>query len=433
MRGRQVFMESLVAHGVDRIFGNPGTTESPLLDSLAAYPSIRYVTALQESIAMAAASFYAQASGKTGIVSLHVAPGLGNAMGMLYCAMRANSPVIVTAGQQDTRLRLADPVLGHDLVAMAAPLTKWSVQVERADEMAPVLRRAFKVAKDGPPGPVFIGLPIDVMEQETNNAPVTAGELYRKPEASRAALDAIAQLIGQARSPVIVCGDDVARAGASAALVTLAETIGASVWVEGLHMHSAFPSAHPSARLLLPLDAAAIRKALGDADLVLMAGGPFFEDVWFAPGSPFPAGAKVVQIEESNARLGYNYRLDAGAVGDLKAAFAGLLRALADAPADFAKAALQRNAALQALKEREVAAQKSRAEKAWTREPASMPRVMAEIRDALPKGCIVVDETITASIDLAKTIDFAAPLARQRPFWCRDPLVIRESSHVNSR
>ena len=188
MRGRQVFMESLIAHGVDRIFGNPGTTESPLLDSLAAYPSIRYVTALQESIAMCAASFYAQASGKTGIVSLHVAPGLGNAMGMLYCAMRANSPVIVTAGQQDTRLRLADPVLGHDLVSMAAPLTKWSVQVERADEMAPILRRAFKVAHDGPPGPVFIGLPIDVMEQETTNGAVTAGQLYRRPEAPRAAL-----------------------------------------------------------------------------------------------------------------------------------------------------------------------------------------------------------------------------------------------------
>ena len=116
MRGRQVFMESLVAHGVERIFGNPGTTESPLLDSLAAYPSIRYVTALHESVALCAASYYAQASGKTGVVSLHVAPGLGNAIGMMYGALRSNSPMIVTAGQQDTRLRLDNPVLGHDLV-----------------------------------------------------------------------------------------------------------------------------------------------------------------------------------------------------------------------------------------------------------------------------------------------------------------------------
>lgn len=81
MLGRQVFMESLVAHQVERIFGNPGTTESPLLQSLAAYPSIQYVTTLQESIALCAASYYAQATGKTGVVSLHVAPGLGNAIG----------------------------------------------------------------------------------------------------------------------------------------------------------------------------------------------------------------------------------------------------------------------------------------------------------------------------------------------------------------
>ena len=406
MRGRQVFMESLVAHGVDRIFGNPGTTESPLLDSLGAYPSIRYVTALQESIAMAAASFYAQASGRTGIVSLHVAPGLGNAMGMLYCAMRANSPVIVTAGQQDTRMRLGDPVLGHDLVAMAAPLTKWSVQVERADEMAPILRRAFKVANDGPPGPVFIGLPINVMEEETSITSATAGTLHRKPEASRDAIAAMAQLIQGGQRPVIVCGDDVARAGAIPALVKLAEAIGASVWCEGLHMLNAFPTAHPSARLGLALDTGLVRKMLGDADFVLMAGGPFFEDVWFAAGSPFPAGAKVAQIEESAARLAYNHRLDQGAVGDLKAAFEGLGSAIASAPADYKAAAAKRNAALKALKEREVAGQKERAQKSWEREPASMPRAMAEIRDALPRGTVVVDETITASIDLARTFDF---------------------------
>src|SRR5262245_25210515 len=125
MRGKTVFMESLVAHGVERIFGNPGTTESPLLDSLTEYPHIQYIVALQESIALAAASYYAQATGKTGVVNLHVAPGLGNAIGMLYGALRANSPLVVTAGQQDTRLRLSDPVLGHDLVAMAQPVTKW--------------------------------------------------------------------------------------------------------------------------------------------------------------------------------------------------------------------------------------------------------------------------------------------------------------------
>ena len=132
MRGRRVLMESFVAQGVRHIFGNPGTTETPLLDSLPAYPEIGYVMALHEGVAVGAASFYAQASGRVAVANLHVAPGLGNGIGALYGALKGNSPVVVTAGQQDTRMRLRNPVLGHDLVAMAAPVTKWSVQIERA-------------------------------------------------------------------------------------------------------------------------------------------------------------------------------------------------------------------------------------------------------------------------------------------------------------
>ena len=106
--GRQVFMDALVAHGVTRIFGNPGTTESPLLDSLVDYPSIEYTVALHEGVALGAASFYATAAKTTGVVNLHVAPGLGNAIGMLYCALKSGTPMIVTAGQQDTTI----PYLG---------------------------------------------------------------------------------------------------------------------------------------------------------------------------------------------------------------------------------------------------------------------------------------------------------------------------------
>ena len=410
MRGRQVFMQSLVAHGVERIFGNPGTTESPLLDSLAAYPSLRYVTTLQESIALCAASYYAQASGKTGIVSLHVAPGLGNAIGMLYGALRSGSPMIVTAGQQDTRLRLNNPVLGHDLVAMAAPVTKWSVQVERADEMGPILRRAFKVAHDGPPGPVFVALPIDVMEQETDIGPSEPASLWRAALPDPKGIAAVAEMLLGARRPVIVAGDDVARAGATAELVRLAEAVGASVWVEGLKLLMSFPTAHPSARLGLPLDSAAIGKALGDADTVLLVGGSFFEDVWYAAEGPFPAGARIAQIEASPDRLAFAVAPHTGIVGSIRHALAGLVAEIDRAQtADDRTAARRRNAALAELKAKENAQQKARAEKAWDREPISMPRVMAEIRDALPARAIVVDESITASIDLARTLDFAAP------------------------
>lgn len=404
-------MASLRAHGVERIFGNPGTTESPLLDSLAAYPSIKYVTALHESVALCAASYYAQASGKTGVVSLHVAPGLGNAIGMMYGALRSNSPMVVTAGQQDTRMRLTAPVLGHDLVAMAAPVTKWSVQVERADEMAPILARAFKVAHDGAPGPVFVSLPIDVMEQDTAVGPRTAGPLSRLARPDASSIEGLARILAEANAPHIVCGDDVARAGATEAMVRLAETLGAHVWFEGvLRLQNSFPTTHPSARLGLGTDAQTTRKLLAGADCVLLVGGPFFEDVWFAAGRPFPDGAKVLQIEASPERLALNHALDGGVTGDLTSALEMLAASLTrDHSVALAPAAARRNSAMAALKTREVAAQKERAEKAWNRTPTSMPRVMAELKAAMPSHAIVVDESITASIDLARTFDFAGP------------------------
>src|ERR1700742_1516950 len=112
MRGRQVLMQTLVSHGGERSLGNPGTTESTLLDSLLDYPSLQYVVHLHEGVAVGAANFYAQASGKTAFVNLHVAPGLGNAIGHIYGALKENSPMVVTAGQLDFRGRARDPVAG---------------------------------------------------------------------------------------------------------------------------------------------------------------------------------------------------------------------------------------------------------------------------------------------------------------------------------
>src|SRR4029077_8498552 len=156
-------------------------------------------------------NFYAQASGKTAFVNLHVAPGLGNAIGMIYGALKNNTPMVVTAGQQDTRLRLRDPVLGHDLAAMAAPVTKWSVQVERADELGPILQRAFKIANEEPRGPLFVALPINVMEQETDIPAGKPATLFDKSQPSPSGVATLVKHLVAANSPAIVAGDEVAR------------------------------------------------------------------------------------------------------------------------------------------------------------------------------------------------------------------------------
>lgn len=410
MRGRQVFMQTLLNHGVERIFGNPGTTESPLLDSLMDYPQVQYIVHLHEGVAVGAANFYAQASGKTAFVNLHVAPGLGNALGMIYGALKNGSPMVVTAGQQDTRLRLRDPVLGHDLAAMANPVTKWSVQVERADELGPILQRAFKIAGEAPAGPVFVAVPINVMEQETDIPPGKPASLYAASRPDPAGIAAMAKLIAGAESPAIVAGDDVARAGADTLLVRIAEKIGGAVWFEGLRGRNSFPTDHPSYRGTLGFDAAGVAKQLAANDLVLMLGGPFFEEVWYAPGTPFAAGARVLQIEAAPTRLAYNFAVDAGVLADTGAALVALEAALGiDSAVVDAAAAAKRNAALKALKDSDDAAQKARVEKAWARSPTSMARAMAEIRAGAPADAIVVDETITANLDLFKAFTFRDP------------------------
>lgn len=400
MRGREVFMQSLVAHGVRHIFGNPGTTESPLLDSLIDYPSLGYVAHLHEGVAVGAASYYARASGLTGVVSLHVAPGLGNGIGMIYNALRANAPMIVTAGQQDTRMLRREPILAHDLVAMAAPVTRWSAQVQSADEMDEVMRRAFKLANDPPCGPVFVSLPIDVMEQQTQNRAIAPGRLHREAAPDAQALTEACAMIVAARAPLIVVGDEVARTGAVADLVRMAERIGAPVWFEALRGRASFPSSHPHARTAVPFDAAGIRKAFAGADLVLLVGGAFFEEVWFAPGSPFPEGARVVQIESSARPLAYNYAIDVGVVAGMGAALRALDAAIAaDADDAWRAAAKSRCARLAAQKAQEAAAYQARLAKAWARVPISIPRAMAEVRKATPANALIVEETITASID----------------------------------
>ena len=401
MRGRQVLMQTLVNHGVERIFGNPGTTESPLLDSLLDYPSLQYVVHLHEGVAVGAANFYAQASGKTAFVNLHVAPGLGNGIGMIYGALKNSSPMVVTAGQQDTRMRLRDPVLGHDLAAIAAPVTKWSVQVESADELGPILQRAFKIANEAPAGPVFVALPINVMEQETDIAPARPATLFDKSRPDPAGIAAMAKLLAAAKSPAIVAGDDVARAGADKTLVSLIDKLGASVWFEGLRGRNSFPTDHAAYRGTLAFDAPGVAKQFASNDLVLLVGGPFFEEVWYAPGSPFPAGCKVLQIEAGSPRLAYNFAVEAGVLADVGAALEALEAALPKIDG-----AARRNEAMKAQREAEDSAQKARVEKAWSRSPTSMARCMAEIKAGAPKDVVVVDETITANLDLFKTFTF---------------------------
>ena len=166
--GKRAFLEILKQEGVEVMFGNPGTTELPLMDALAVDNDMRYVLGLQEAAVMAMADGYAQASGKLAVVNLHVTPGLGNAMGMLYDAQKAGSPILVTAGQHDQDFNRTEPILYADLPPIARPLVKWSDEVHRVEDLPLMVHRACKTALAPPTGPVFLSLPGDILKNEAD-------------------------------------------------------------------------------------------------------------------------------------------------------------------------------------------------------------------------------------------------------------------------
>lgn len=403
MRGRQVFMDSLRAHGARAIFGNPGTTENPVLDSLIDYPEIGYYVALHEGVAVCAAGFYAQASGSTAVANVHVAPGLGNAIGMMYGALKACAPVIVTAGQQDTRMRLRDPVLRHDLVAMASPVCKWAVEPQSADEMALIMRRAFKIANEPPAGPVFVALPVNVMEQETDLGAETSGLVYRHTLPDPEGVRRLAELLAAARNPALVAGDEVAVQGAGRQLTALAERCGAAVYVEFLRSRQPLTFGHPCFQGRVPYEVAKIRELFAPHDLVVLFGGPFFEEVWFDEGAFMPPDTIVAQVESAPSRLAHNFSLDLGLTGYLPSTFDALNEALDRAAgADFVAASQARLATLTAARERTAAAFAGQLERAASDSGVmTSAQVMDTVSRAMPADAVLVDESITGSIDLS--------------------------------
>jgi len=406
-QGKHLVMQSLASEGVRYIFGNPGTTESPLMDVLAGYPQIEYMLVLHEGVAVGMADAYALATGRVGVVNLHVAPGLGNALGMLFNALEGHSPVIVTAGEPDGRLRLREPLLSHDLVAMAAPLTRWSVRAERADELPLLLHRAFKVAQEPPGGPVFVALPMNVMEEESAAPLFPPARLFTHVQPDPAAIEEAANLLLEARNPVIVCGDGVFRSHAQGELVAVAELLGAPVWNTLLTSAVNFPMTHAHFRGELADNTAQIRQRLGEPDALLLVGGHFFREVFYTPELPWPTQAAVIQIEAAPQALARNFSVTVGLAADPRAALRDLHALLSSrATEPFRTAAAARRREQARLKAEEQRRYQAQVRERWDTRPMTVARFAAELKDALPPDVVVVGEVNTGRADLLRTIPF---------------------------
>ncbi len=258
--GRDALLEVLRTEGVRHLFGNPGSTELPLMDALATAEDLHYVLALQEATAVGMADGYAQATGRPAFVNLHTSAGLGNAIGNLTNAQANQTPLVVTAGQQDERHLVADPLLAGDLVGLARPVSKWAHEVRGLGELGVMLRRAFHDAAAPPPGPVFVSLRMSTLDAE-GEAPVPpASTIDRRSTA--AGLDELARLLTEpavGKLAIVVGRRGRARPAPSPRSLELAEALGAPVYASPLHSTGVFPPAHPLWAGMLPPAATGIR------------------------------------------------------------------------------------------------------------------------------------------------------------------------------
>jgi benzoylformate decarboxylase len=404
-----VLMEILRASGVRHLFGNPGTTELTFLDALPD-SGIEYVVALQEATAVAAADGYAQASGQAGVVNVHVAPGVANGLSILHNAARSKSPVVLTAGQQDTRFLMHDPILSGDLVQLTEQFTKWSYEVRRADEAPAALRRALKLALTPPTGPVFLSLPMDLMTEAVEDTSEAAPALAARGRPEADALERAASLLVGARAPVIIAGDGVGRTGALAELVALAEMLGARVHGEPIFRRVNFPGDHPLWRGGLYPAPAGVRKALDGADALLIVGATVF--TWFlhSPGEPFPRGLPVVQIDDDAREIGRSHPVTLGIVADPRTALGELGAAIGRRLTPAARAvAAARTRELGRGRAEQAAGVGGAADAEGDRMPISQAFLMRTLAAVTPRDVVVVDESATSLPHVLRHLPLAAP------------------------
>ncbi|MCV7346508.1 benzoylformate decarboxylase [Mycolicibacterium rhodesiae] len=280
--------------GLTTVFGNPGSTEQTFLQD---FPDdFTYVLGLQEASVLAMADGFAQSTGKPALVNLHTAAGTGNAMGSLVAAYRANTPLIVTAGQQTREMSVVDPYLNNpDATVLPQPWVKWAYEPSRAEDVPAAFMRAYAVAMQPPAGPVFLSIPLDDWNKPALGPAVVRTVSQRvQPDAAR--LREFATRISQAERPLLVLGPEVDRAGAWDAGVAFAEKLRASVRGSGLSDRCSFPEDHPLYGGPLPLTIAGVNEALTGHDLVIVIGAQVFRYYPYVAGEYLPAGTEVLHI-----------------------------------------------------------------------------------------------------------------------------------------
>ena len=392
MTGKQALLEMLKAEGVDYIFGNPGTSEGPIIDLLGDYPEFRYILTLQESVAVGMGESYARATGRASFVSLHVDSGLANGIALLLDALNTGTPMVVTSANYDIR-KVNETIT--DLAQLVRPVTKWAVELTHPDQIPSVIRRAFNEANSHPKGPVYVGFTSNALEGMAEMNIVPSRPVYNAARPSEQGIAQAASLLMDSSRPMLLVGDRLSDDGAVDEAVELAELMGLPVY-QARGAEVAFPTMHGQFQGSLSLRVAAQRAVLQTFDLVLAVGSDPFEELFYWGDVILPPDAKLIHIDPDASRIGRSEPTDVGIVGHCGLALTDLTAALKErlSPGDLPEIEKRKQAAVDEVRRRQEAFEESVAEK-WDHKPMTPARMMAELAAAIPDNAIVVDDSIS--------------------------------------
>jgi benzoylformate decarboxylase len=397
--GRSAFLALLKDEGITHLFGNPGTTELPIMHALKDHPDLTYVMAMQESLVVAIADGFSRASGRLVACNVHVAPGLGNAMGSLYNAQFTGTPMILTAGQQEQGHGLMEPLLYGPLVRMAEPLVKWAVEVTRLEDLPRIVRRAAKIATTPPTGPVFISLPGDILNCEAGIDLGHSTRVDTRVRPSQEALQALVRRILKAERPVIVVGDEIVKSDALEEAALLSTTLGCPVFQQSAPYGSHFLSESPCFIGAFPRVQTQVRDMLTAYDLMIVLGSDPLRMSVHSEVEPLPSGLPIVQVGLVDWDLAKNFPVEIALKADVRETLRDLVAALqsSDGPALDARA----KSGIAALASKNWTARRkalvAEIERNQDRTPIDPDWLALQVVEAMPRNAILVDEALTSS------------------------------------
>jgi benzoylformate decarboxylase len=354
---------------------------------------------MQESLVVAIADGFSRASGRLVACNVHVAPGLGNAMGSLYNAHFTGTPMILTAGQQEQGHGLTEPLLYGPLVRMAEPLVKWAVEVTRLEDLPRIVRRAAKIATTPPTGPVFISLPGDILNSEAGIELGRSTRVDTRVKPSDEALQALVQRILKAERPVIIAGDEIVKSDALQEAAMLAETLGCPAYQQSAPYGAQFLSESPCFMGALTRLQKQVREVLTPYDLMIVLGADPLRMSVHSEIDPLPEGMPILQLGLVEWDLAKNYGAEIALKADVKETLRALIPALKTAGGAALEARAKQGVA--ALASKNWSARRAtlveQISKNKDRAPIDPDWLALQVIDAMPGNGILVDEGLTSS------------------------------------